>query len=112
MQIFTSNHVDKEALAIRFSLNIERSDLNAPHISRWINNTPGNTRSQRTTVNPVEIRKIQPRDVTMLADMHRHCSDQSMYWRYLRPYRPNWDELEEICQIRNLPLCHQGDVVS
>ncbi len=47
----------------------------------------------------VEIRKAHPRDVAMLEDMHRHCSDQSLYLRYLRTRRPSRDELEEICYL-------------
>ena len=48
----------------------------------------------------IEIRMIHPYDVGMLEDMHRYCSDQSLYLRYLRTYRPTRDELEDICHLR------------
>lgn len=47
----------------------------------------------------VSIRPAQPDDAPLLAAMHGRVSLDTLYFRYLRPYRPSVGELRRLCQL-------------
>lgn len=48
----------------------------------------------------VTIRPVMPTDLDLLVDLHGRLSDETLFKRYLRPYRPN---VRDIAYIVNLP---------
>jgi RimJ/RimL family protein N-acetyltransferase len=50
---------------------------------------------------PVTIRPIRPADAILIHDMHRRLSLNSIYYRYLRPRRPTFEEIQQLCQLRH-----------
>ena len=47
----------------------------------------------------VTIRPATPQDVYALLEMHARLSSDSLYSRYLRQYRPSYEELEELTRL-------------
>lgn len=47
----------------------------------------------------VYIRPIEAGDVLPLLDMHDRLSTDSLYYRYLRAYRPTFEDIERICNL-------------
>lgn len=45
------------------------------------------------------IRRAQVSDVQLLEEMHRRLSAESIYYRYLRSYKPTLEELEDLCSL-------------
>lgn len=49
---------------------------------------------------PVAIRPIRPDDAVLLHQMHGRLSSDSIYYRYLRPYRPQLADMERLCHLQ------------
>ncbi|MEZ4726606.1 MAG: GNAT family N-acetyltransferase [Caldilineaceae bacterium] len=48
---------------------------------------------------PLIIRPLSGGDLVLLQTLHQHVSPDSLYYRYLRPYRPTTAELRHMCQL-------------
>ena len=57
----------------------------------------------------VTIRPVMPTDLDLLVDLHGRLSDESLYKRYLRSYRPT---VQDIAFIVNLPRSQGAAVVA
>lgn len=47
----------------------------------------------------ITVRPIRPQDVDLVEAMHSRLSSTTIYNRYLRGYRPNQEEIWQMCQI-------------
>ncbi|MBI5062020.1 MAG: GNAT family N-acetyltransferase [Desulfatitalea sp.] len=47
----------------------------------------------------ITLRRAVPADAVRLVAMHNRLSPMSRYHRYLRPYTPNLNEMEELCRL-------------
>ncbi|MCL4858370.1 MAG: GNAT family N-acetyltransferase [Caldilineaceae bacterium] len=47
----------------------------------------------------LSIRPAQPSDTPLIAAMHERLSPTTLYLRYLRPYRPSPEEIEQMCRL-------------
>ncbi len=48
---------------------------------------------------PVSLRPMQPGDVPALLEMHGRLSPDSIYYRYLHPYKPTFEELDRLARM-------------
>lgn len=64
----------------------------------------GTKRRIRVTLNDgtvVVVRPIRPDDVLLLLDMHRRLSSTSIHYRYLRSYKPTFEDMHRISHIQD-----------
>lgn len=69
--------------------------------------TPLFARSGGSACRPARIRSARSEDAPAIAAMHQRLSNESVYLRYLRPYRPSQAELERILDDQD-PLFGSG----
>lgn len=48
---------------------------------------------------PVTLRPMQPEDIPALLEMHNRMSSDSIYYRYLHPYKPTCEELDHLARL-------------
>jgi RimJ/RimL family protein N-acetyltransferase len=47
----------------------------------------------------VVLRPMQPKDVRRVVEMHDHLSADTIYFRYLHPYEPTFEEVESLAHL-------------